>query len=132
MEEDYYMILGVDHNATDEEIRRAYKRMALIYHPDKNKHPRTTAQFRKINEAFNVLSDASARRKYDASVMLSRRAHTTNNSHNSGGYQPNGSYEREMKTSDTFSTVCAVGGVLVGLFLGFGAFKALSGSNNNH
>lgn len=78
------MILGVDHNATDEEIRRAYKRMALIYHPDKNKHPRTTAQFRKINEAFNVLSDASARRKYDASVMLSRRPHTTNNSHNSG------------------------------------------------
>ncbi|EDW48989.1 chaperone protein DnaJ [Drosophila sechellia] len=132
MEEDYYMILGVDPKATELEIRQAYKRMVLIYHPDKNKHPRTTAQFRKIKEAFDVLSDPTSRRAYDGAVERSRPADTRNNSHNSGGYQPNGFSQSETESMGIMPTVCAVGGLLVGLFIGIGAYRTMSGSNNNH
>ncbi|XP_033171248.1 chaperone protein DnaJ-like [Drosophila mauritiana] len=133
MEEDHYMILGVDPNATESEIRQAYKRMVLIYHPDKNKHPRTTAQFRKIKEAFDVLSDPTSRRAYDGAVERSRHADTRNNSHNSAGYQPNGFRQTETESTSIIPTVCAVGGaLLVALFVGFGASRIMSRSNNNH
>ncbi|EDX17799.1 chaperone protein DnaJ [Drosophila simulans] len=141
MEEDHYMILGVDPNATESEIRQAYKRMVLIYHPDKNKHPRTTAQFRKIKEAFDVLSDPTSRRAYDGAIERSRHADTRNNSHNSdtrnnshnsGGCQPNGFSQTETESTDIISTVCTVGaGLLVALFVGFGAYSIMSRSNNN-
>ena len=63
--EDYYEILGVPRNATKEEIKRAYRRLALKYHPDRNKSPEAEEMFKKISEAYAVLSDDEKRRIYD-------------------------------------------------------------------
>ena len=62
---DYYEILGVSRNATKEEIKRAYRRLALKYHPDRNKSPEAEEKFKEISEAYAVLSDDEKRRQYD-------------------------------------------------------------------
>ncbi len=59
---DYYKILGVSRDATTEEIKKAYRRLAHKYHPDKGGDEE---KFKEINEAYQVLSDAEKRRKYD-------------------------------------------------------------------
>ena len=63
---DYYEILGVDRNATEAEIKKAYRKLARQYHPDVNQGDKAAeARFKEINEANEVLSDAEKRRKYD-------------------------------------------------------------------
>ena len=64
---DYYEILGVPHDATPEQIHRAYRRLALKYHPDKNPgNKEAEEKFKLISEAYQVLSDPEKRRIYDA------------------------------------------------------------------
>jgi molecular chaperone DnaJ len=63
MEKDYYKILGVDKNATQEEIKKAYRRLAHKYHPDKKGGDEK--KFKEINEAYQVLSDKQKRAQYD-------------------------------------------------------------------
>ncbi|CAF1424432.1 unnamed protein product [Rotaria sp. Silwood1] len=63
--EDYYTILGVSRTATDEEIKRAYRRLALQLHPDKNPDPDATARFQSVNKAYKVLGDPKLRSTYD-------------------------------------------------------------------
>ena len=63
---DYYKILGVERNADEKEIKRAFRKLAQQYHPDKNPGDKTAeARFKEINEAYTVLSDADKRSKYD-------------------------------------------------------------------
>ncbi|MEM2236903.1 MAG: DnaJ domain-containing protein [Candidatus Caldarchaeum sp.] len=62
---DYYEILGVPRNASKEEIKRAYRRLALQYHPDRNKSPDAEEKFKEISEAYAVLIDDEKRRLYD-------------------------------------------------------------------
>ena len=63
---EYYKILGIEKNATDVEIRKAYRKMALKYHPDKNLNDATANErFNKISEAYQVLSNPSLRAAYD-------------------------------------------------------------------
>jgi DnaJ-class molecular chaperone len=57
MLEKYYKILGINNNASDDEIKKAYKKMALKFHPDKNKSPDANEKFREISEAYQVLSN---------------------------------------------------------------------------
>lgn len=62
---DYYEVLGVSRGAGDEEIKKAYKKLALKYHPDRNKDKEAENRFKEINEAYQVLSDKQKRAQYD-------------------------------------------------------------------
>jgi curved DNA-binding protein CbpA len=68
--EDYYSLLGVPQSASLAEIREAYKKCALKYHPDKNNGEDTTAAFQQLGRAWETLKDASSRAKYDREVYV--------------------------------------------------------------
>src|SRR5438477_11710814 len=63
---DFYEILGVSRDATAQEIQRAYRKLARTYHPDMNKDPAAEGTVKVIAEAYDVLSDPTTRKKYDA------------------------------------------------------------------
>lgn len=67
MSEEYYEVLGISRSATDEEIKKAYRKLALKWHPDKNLDRKEIAEvnFKRISEAYEVLSDANKRQVYD-------------------------------------------------------------------
>lgn len=62
---DYYDVLGVSRDASLEEIKKAYRKLALEWHPDRNKSPEAEARFKEINEAYEILSDPEKRAAYD-------------------------------------------------------------------
>src|SRR4030042_577730 len=63
---DYYNILGVNKNVKGEEIKRAYRKLAMKYHPDRNPNRKEAEErFKEINEAYAVLSDKEKRKQYD-------------------------------------------------------------------
>ena len=70
---DYYSILQISKNATKDEIKSAYKKLALKYHPDKNQQNKEIAEdkFKEISEAYEVLSDESKKRNYDLGNNIS-------------------------------------------------------------
>ncbi|PJE51250.1 molecular chaperone DnaJ [candidate division WWE3 bacterium CG10_big_fil_rev_8_21_14_0_10_39_14] len=66
-QKDYYQILGVDRNASQQQIREAYRKLAFQYHPDRNQgNPAATERMKEINEAYSVLSDSRKRNEYDS------------------------------------------------------------------
>ena len=74
----YYEILEVDKKASQEDIKSAYRRLAKLYHPDKNKLPEAEEMFKGIAEAYSVLSDPGKRKQYDLdneprNVLLKRK-----------------------------------------------------------
>ena len=73
---DYYKTLGVDKKASQEEIKKAYRKLARQYHPDTNKDAGPRSASRQISEAYDVLGDADKRKKYDrgGSVFARRQS----------------------------------------------------------
>lgn len=65
-QKDYYDVLEVEKDASTKEIKKAFRKLALKYHPDKNSDPNANEKFRDIAEAYKVLSDEEQRRKYDS------------------------------------------------------------------
>lgn len=62
---DYYQVLGVNPAASATEIKRAYRQLAVVYHPDKNPDPQAEQFFKEVNEAYDVLGDEAKRTQYD-------------------------------------------------------------------
>ncbi|STX52887.1 curved DNA binding protein DnaJ [Legionella busanensis] len=62
---DYYKIMGLDRNVSQEEIKRAYRKLARKYHPDVSKEPNAESKFKELGEAYEVLKDPEKRAKYD-------------------------------------------------------------------
>lgn len=65
MSKDYYKVLGVARDASAEDIKKAFRKLAMQYHPDRNKGPEAEEKFKEVNEAYAVLSDAEKRKQYD-------------------------------------------------------------------
>jgi molecular chaperone DnaJ len=90
MKEDYYKILGLDDTASEEAIKKAYRSLAMKFHPDKNKESGAEEKFKKISEAYSNLSDPDKKLKYD----LSRKGGYSFNSFNdiNNHYSPFGGF----------------------------------------
>jgi len=65
IKQDYYEVLGVPRNASDEEIKKAFRTLAKLHHPDRNREPGAEEKFKEINEAYQVLSNPEKRHRYD-------------------------------------------------------------------
>ena len=65
MGKDYYKVLGLQKGSTEDEIKKAYRKQALRYHPDKNKSAGAEDKFKEIAEAYDVLSDSKKKDIYD-------------------------------------------------------------------
>ena len=94
----HYKKLEIEPTATKDEIKKAYRRLALKYHPDKNKSPDAHEKFIAINEAYLLLYDIEARTKYDAEYKIHfKRDRVENHRENECSYHK----EEEKEPSDT-------------------------------
>ena len=70
MAKDFYQTLGVDKKASAEDLKKAYRKLAMQYHPDKNKdNKEAESKFKEISEAYDVLKDDQKRAAYDLSLI---------------------------------------------------------------
>ena len=74
---DYYEILGISRSDSEEEIRKAFRKKAMDYHPDRNKKPGAEDMFKEINEAYQVLGDPQKRAQYDRFGHAGVAGHST-------------------------------------------------------
>ena len=111
---DYYKVLGVERNASQEEIKKAYRRLAKQYHPDLNKdNPQAKEKFQEINEANEVLGDSEKRKRYDEYgehwrhseeyEAQRRNAHSYGGAQGFGAFEGFGDFSRSAGNSSGFS-----------------------------
>lgn len=90
MGKDYYKILGIAKGASEDEIKKAYRKMALKYHPDKNKSPGAEEKFKEIAEAYDVLSDPQKKEVFDRYGEEGLKGGMGGGGGGGGGPQPGG------------------------------------------
>jgi len=109
VKKDYYEVLGVNKNASDDEIKSAFRRLAKKYHPDVSKEPNASEKFKEAQEAYAVLSDKNKRSQYD------QFGHNAFNNNGAGGFS--GGFDfGDIDLEDILS------GVFGGGFSSFGGF----------
>ena len=114
---DYYEVLGVDKNASEEEIKKAYRKKAIQYHPDKNPGDKEAEEkFKEAAEAYDVLSDPQKRQRYD------QFGHA-----GVGDASQSGGFGGGMSMEDIFSQFGDIFGGHFGSFGGFGGFGGQRG-----
>lgn len=132
---DYYSILGVSMSATADTIKRAYRKLALQYHPDKNSNPAVEQYFKEINEAYDVVGDPQKRFEYDqrlANPLMTANAYApSETTHRDPAYRyktatnfvrkPNAQFEL-MKNSLSFMNKLAWSGCIVLILIAFDIF----------
>ena len=116
---DYYEVLGVSKNATDEEIKRAFRKLAKEYHPDVNKEPGAEEKFKEIGEAYAVLSDPNKRKQYD------QFGHAAFQNGGAGGGSGFGSFSGVDIDLDDI-----LGDLFGGFGFGFGGSRSRGGSSS--
>ena len=117
VKQDYYKVLGIDRNADDKTIKKAYRKMAKKYHPDMNPGDAAAEQkFKEITEAYNVLSDSEKKKLYD------QFGHA-----GVGGASQSGGFGGGMSMEDIFSQFGDIFGGHFGSFGGFGGFGGQRG-----
>ncbi|KAM9313756.1 dnaJ homolog subfamily B member 14 [Pholidichthys leucotaenia] len=103
---DYYEVLGVDKEANEEELKKAYRKLALKFHPDKNHAPGATEAFKKIGNAYAILSNPDKRQQYD----LTGGEEVSSPSHPRGrGFDFNGGFEADITPEDLFNMFFGAG-----------------------
>ncbi|XP_006642962.3 dnaJ homolog subfamily B member 9a [Lepisosteus oculatus] len=101
---DYYNILGVPKDASERQIKKAFHKLAMKYHPDKNKSPDAETKFREIAEAYETLSDEKRRREYDQYGHGAFPNEGTGNGHRHHFHQPfNFNFDEMFKDFDLFT-----------------------------
>lgn len=111
---DYYEILGVKRDVSDTELKSAYRKLALKWHPDRNKEPGAEAKFKELSEAYEVLSNKEKRTRYD---QFGHAAFDPSSGF--GGFGGRGQQYRSGPFTYTYST----GGGFEDLFKGAGGFS---------
>ncbi len=98
---DYYQILQVHPQTEADVIAAAYRRLALKYHPDRNREPGAEERFKELNEANEVLSDEQRRARYDSIYQLRQNGRATGGDYQETGesYQRSRSYEEKSSES---------------------------------
>src|SRR3954453_13761455 len=91
---DYYETLGVSRDASEEDIRRAYRKLARQYHPDVNKEPDAEDRFKEVAEAYEVLRDPQKREKYDRFGANWKAGQDVSGAEGFGGFEGFGGGER--------------------------------------
>src|SRR5256886_17324383 len=113
---DYYEVLGVPKSSGKDEIKSAYRKLALQYHPDRNKSPEATERFKEISEAYAILSDDEKRNQYD---QFGR----------AGIYERYNAEDifRGADFDSIFRDIGGIGGIFEQILRGFGGFSTFQG-----